>query len=91
MSVSGMNNAQGDFMGVIASFRDVTDLLSLKIQLGKLDSFAGIIGRDPKMLRMYKQIREMATNDYPIHISGETGTGKELVATAIHNQSRRGG
>ena len=78
-------------MGVIASFRDVTDLLSLKIQMGKLDSFAGIIGRDPKMLRIYKQIREMATNDYPIHISGETGTGKELVATAIHNQSRRGG
>ena len=91
MNVGGMKDAGGDFMGVIASFRDMTDLLSLKIQLGKLDSFAGIIGRDPKMLRIYKQIREMATNDYPIHISGETGTGKELVATAIHNQSRRGG
>ncbi len=91
MNVGGMKDAGGDFMGVIASFRDVTDLLSLKIQMGKLDSFAGIIGRDPKMLRIYKQIREMATNDYPIHISGETGTGKELVATAIHNQSRRGG
>ncbi len=91
MSVGGMKDGQGVFMGVIASFRDVTDLLSLKIQVGKLDSFAGIIGRDPKMLRMYKQIREMATNNYPVHISGETGTGKELVATAIHDQSRRGG
>ena len=90
MRVGGMRDADGNFVGVIASFRDVTDLLSLKIQMGKLDSFAGIIGRDPKMLRIYKQIREMATNDYPIHISGETGTGKELVATAIHNQSRRG-
>ncbi len=91
MNVSGMKNERGDFMGVIASFRDVTDLLSLRIQTGKLDSFAGIIGRDPKMLRLYKQIRDMAANDYPVHISGETGTGKELVAAAIHNQSRRSG
>ena len=91
MSVGGMKDEEGDLMGVIASFRDVTDLLSLRIQVGKLDSFAGIIGRDPKMLRVYKQIREMAANNYPVHISGETGTGKELVATAIHNQSRRSG
>jgi len=43
------------------------------------------------MLQIYRQIRDMATNDYTVHISGETGTGKELVAAAIHNESRRGG
>jgi len=43
------------------------------------------------MLRVYKQIRDMGTNDYPVHITGETGTGKELVAHAIHDESRRGG
>ena len=91
MSVNGMNDNTGGFVGVIASFRDVTDLITLKIQLGDLKDFAGIIGRDPKMLQIYRQIRDMATNDYPVHISGETGTGKELVAAAIHNESRRGG
>jgi transcriptional regulator with GAF, ATPase, and Fis domain len=78
-------------VGVLAAFRDVTDLIGLQIQLGKLTSFAGIIGRDPKMLHVYSQIRDLGTNDYPVHISGETGTGKELVAAAIHNESRRGG
>ena len=91
MSVSGMNDNTRTFVGVIASFRDVTDLIGLKIQVGDLTGFAGLIGRDPKMLKIYRQIRNMATNDYPVHISGETGTGKELVAAAIHNESRRGG
>ena len=91
MSVTGMNDNAGSFVGVIASFRDVTDLIGLKIQVGDLTGFAGLIGRDPKMLHLYRQIRDMGANDYPVHISGETGTGKELVAAAIHNESRRGG
>ena len=91
MSVNGMNDNNKSFVGIIASFRDVTDLIGLKIQVGDLKGFAGIIGREPKMLHVYTQIRDMATNDYPVHISGDTGTGKELVATAIHNESRRGG
>ena len=91
MTVSGSKDDAGRFGGVIASFRDVTDLIGLKIQLGDLEGFGGIIGRDPKMLQVYDQIRDLGTSDYPVHISGETGTGKELVAAAIHNESRRGG
>jgi PAS domain S-box-containing protein len=91
MSVTGMTDEKGCFVGVLAAFRDVTDLIGLQIRLGKLTSFAGIIGQDPRMLQVYEQIRELATNDYPVHITGETGTGKELVAAAIHHESRRGG
>jgi PAS domain S-box-containing protein len=91
MSVTGMTDESGCFVGVLAAFRDMTDLIGLKTRLGELSSFAGIIGRDHQMLQIYEQIRELATNDYPVHISGETGTGKELVAAAIHSESRRGG
>jgi len=91
MRVSGMRDEQGDLIGVIASFRDVTGILGLKIEHGDLDGFAGIIGRDPKMLKIYSRIRETAVSDYPVCITGETGTGKELVALAVHNESRRGG
>ena len=91
INITGMNDTEGHFAGVLAAFRDVTDLVGLRIQLGDLKGFAGIVGRDPKMLHVYRQIRDMATNDYPVHISGETGTGKEMVAAAIHEESRRGG
>ena len=91
MSITGMTDETGCFTGVLAAFRDVTDLIGLQIRLGQITSFAGIIGQDHKMLQIFEQIRELATNDYPVHIMGETGTGKELVAAAIHNESRRGG
>jgi PAS domain S-box-containing protein len=91
MQVTGMKNDKQGFVGVVAAFRDVTDLIGLKIRTGDLKGFAGIIGKHPRMLQVYRQIRDLATGDYTVHISGETGTGKELVASAIHNESRRGG
>jgi len=91
MRITGMADNKGEFYGVLASFRDVTDLITLKIRSGELKEFHGIIGQDSKMLEIYRQIRDVAANDYPVHISGETGTRKELVAVAIHKESRRGG
>ena len=91
MRLTGMEDGSGQFVGVLASFRDVTDITSLKIKAGALKEFRGIIGRDPKMLEIYRHIRDVAANDYPVHIKGETGTGKELVAHAIHKESRRAG
>ena len=91
MSFNRMDDENGKLFGVIAFLRDVTDILSLKIRAGKLNSFANIIGQDTKMLQVFQQIRDVAGYNYPVHISGETGTGKELVAAAIHNESRRSG
>lgn len=90
MSVVGMTDEQGRFVGVLASFKDITSLVGLKIFTEEFPGFAGIVGRDPKMIQIFKQIRILAENDYPVLITGETGTGKELVAAAIHSESRRG-
>ena len=91
MSVTGMYDEAGAFVGVLAAFRDLTEMISLQLRLGELTSFSGIVGRDRKMLDVYEQIRNLAAADYPVHITGETGTGKELVAAAIHNESPRAG
>jgi PAS domain S-box-containing protein len=90
MRVLGMRDNGGRLSGVIASFRDISDLIALQEQLGDNKGFSGIIGQNPKMLQVYRQIRDLSGNDYPVCITGETGTGKELVAAAIHRQSRQG-
>ena len=91
MTVTSMKNGNGRFTGVLASFKDITALFSLQMKAGELTNFGSIIGQDSKMLDIFKQIRDVAGYDYPVHISGETGTGKELVANAVHSESSRAG
>ncbi len=91
MTVTLMRDQRGEFVGVLALFRDITDELRLMMQTGNLTRFSNIVGRDAKMLQVFQQISDVAAYDYPVHIFGETGTGKELVATAIHNEGHRAG
>jgi len=91
MTVTRMRDGEGTLTGVLTSFRDMTDLFRLQLQVGEMAHFNGIIGRDSKMLAVFNQVRDVAGYDFPVHLSGETGTGKELVANAIHTESQRAG
>jgi DNA-binding NtrC family response regulator len=51
--------------------------------------FEDLTSRNPKMIELFQLIPRIAQTDSPVLIVGETGTGKELVAAAIHRQSRR--
>ncbi len=89
MRATAMKDNEGNLAGVLALFRDVTGILNLQLKAEKPGGFADIIGHDTKMLEIFHQIRNTAAYDYPVHVSGETGTGKELVAIALHNESPR--
>jgi DNA-binding NtrC family response regulator len=52
---------------------------------------SAIIGRSPKMLEVYKAIGRVAASNVSVLITGTSGTGKELVARAIHEHSKRKG
>jgi two-component system response regulator HydG len=52
-------------------------------------SFGGLVGSSPRMLSVMNTLRKAAPTDAPVVILGETGTGKELMARAIHDSSRR--
>jgi len=65
------------------------EITSLRGELRKLGRFGPLIGASAPMQKVYDLIGKVAGTDASILISGETGTGKELVAETIHNLSRR--
>ncbi|MBE9544895.1 MAG: sigma-54-dependent Fis family transcriptional regulator, partial [Proteobacteria bacterium] len=65
------------------------EIRELRTRIEHSSGFSGLIGKDPQMQVIYKLIEDVAPTDATVLIQGETGTGKELVARAIHKQSLR--
>jgi len=65
---------------------DIAELTRLRRRLKTEQCFAGIVGRDAKMLELFDIVREVAEVNVPVLIQGASGTGKELVAAAIHGE-----
>jgi DNA-binding NtrC family response regulator len=53
------------------------------------DTFGKVVGRSPEMRRLYPLLERLAQSNVPLVIEGETGTGKEVVAEALHGASAR--
>jgi len=70
-------------------FYDMTEVHDLRRLLGERAQFEDLIGKSEVMLRVYQQIRDVSAFDSTVLIEGATGTGKELVARAIHTTSHR--
>ncbi len=58
-------------------------------ELGENSGFEGMIGNSQAMQKVIQTARQVANSDIPILILGENGTGKELIAKAIHKHSKR--
>jgi DNA-binding NtrC family response regulator len=65
------------------------EITSLKSQLGTKRSFDSIVAESPLMKKVIEQARCVAETDTSVLIQGESGVGKELIAQAIHNASKR--
>ncbi len=61
----------------------------LKEELHDLQHFGEIIGNSPSLIRVLRDIQQVAGTDATVLVSGETGTGKEVIARAFHANSAR--
>jgi two-component system, NtrC family, response regulator AtoC len=65
------------------------EVLYLRSELDRAHGFDELVGRHPSMVRLYELIAQVAQSHATVLITAESGTGKELVARAIHRQSAR--
>lgn len=63
----------------------------LREQASRPDQFGDLIGESPAMLKLYSQLERVADSDASILLTGESGSGKELVARTIHQKGSRAG
>ena len=78
-----------DTRGKIFFVYDVTEVHNLRRLLDGRAQFHDLLGKSKAMQQVYRQIRDLSQVDSTVLIEGETGTGKELAARAIHASSHR--
>ena len=69
--------------------RDISRLHSLEMELLEKKTFGNIIGKSPRMVKIFDMIRHLEEVDSTVLIQGPSGTGKELAASALHYHSLR--
>jgi two-component system response regulator HydG len=69
--------------------RIMDENIFLREQIAEAIRFENLVGRSEAMQELFTMIQDVAESDSPVLITGETGTGKELVAKAIHAKSAR--
>ena len=89
ISTAVLRNKKGDAIGGVETFRDLSAIEELRRELEKKYSFHDIISKNGEMLRIFDILPSVAESDSTVLIEGETGTGKELIARALHNLSHR--
>ena len=90
VSTALFRNKNGELIGGVETFRDLRHVEELRKEIEKSYSYEDIISKNKKIKQIFDILPTIAVNESSVLIAGETGTGKELFARAIHNLSGRG-
>ncbi|OEU44551.1 MAG: Fis family transcriptional regulator [Desulfobacterales bacterium S7086C20] len=91
ISTALFRNKKGELIGGVETFRDLRQVEELHKKIEENYSFEDIISKNKKIREILDILPTIAVNESTVLIKGETGTGKELFARALHNLSGRAG
>jgi len=89
VSTSLLKDNQGKILGGVETFRDMSVVEELREELEGRFRVGDIVSRNPEMHKIFRMLPQVSESDSTVLIQGETGTGKELLAKAIHELSPR--
>jgi len=84
-----LKDENGKVIGGVETFRDMSTVEELRKRLDIQYQQGDMISRSPLMHKIFAILPQVAQSDSSVLIQGETGTGKELLARALHEQSPR--
>jgi PAS domain S-box-containing protein len=84
-----LRDARKKVIGGVETFRDLSLVEELRKELSGRYTFADIISKNHQMQQIFKILPDIAESESTVLIEGPTGSGKELIARAIHNLSHR--
>ena len=89
ISTAAMTDDAGTVLGGVEMFRDLSQVIELRKKLEKSYVFEGIVSKNLQMQKIKERLPLFAASPSTVLIEGASGTGKDLVARAIHNLSPR--
>ncbi len=89
VSTAILRDERGRIVGGAETFRDLSLVEELRKELEGRFQMGDLVSRSASMRRAFELLPQIAASDATVLIQGETGTGKELLARAIHNMSPR--
>ncbi len=89
ISASPLADHEGNIIGGVETFRDLSASTSLRKQMSRKYHFDEIVSKSKAMQQLFSIMPEIASSTSTVLIHGESGTGKELIAKAIYNVSGR--
>jgi PAS domain S-box-containing protein len=87
VSAALLKDKNNRLIGGVETFRDMSAIRNLQKALLKSHSFADIVSKEPEMQRIFSLLPQVAESGSTVLIQGASGTGKELLARAIHHHS----
>jgi PAS domain S-box-containing protein len=89
VSTALLRDGTGKVVGGAETFRDLTVIEELRKELKGRFQVGDLISRSPSMRRIFDVLPQIAESEATVLVQGETGTGKELLARALHDLSKR--
>lgn len=84
-----LKDSKGQVIGGVETFKDLSVLDGLRKALRRQHSFEDIVSKNEKMLRLFSILPQIAISNSTVLIEGASGTGKELFARALHDNSSK--
>ncbi|MCP4688850.1 MAG: response regulator [Desulfobacterales bacterium] len=86
---SPLKSRDEGFQGAVLLARDITRLTDLERELKERHRFHQIVGKSRRMREIYRLLKDLADTETSVLVTGDSGTGKELVVRALHYEGPR--